>query len=106
MGRIQFTIASLLAVVLFVAVCVAALREASDLLQSGVLTLTLAALLISILFAVHRFESRRSQWLGFTVFGAAYVGLSLVQPIESRLITAGGLAYLILWFQAHRDRQT
>ena len=106
MKRIQFTIASLLAVVLLVAVGVAALREASGLWESGILTLTLAALLISILFAVHRLESRRAHWLGFTLFGAAYLGLSLVPSIEPRLITTGGLAYLILWFQTARDRRS
>jgi hypothetical protein len=106
MRRNRFTINSPLAAVLLVAVFVAALREASDLWESGILTLTLAALLISILFAVHRLRSRRAHWLGFILFGAAYDGLSLVPTIEFRLITTGGLAYLILSLETHRDRQT
>ena len=44
MRRIRFTIASLLVVVLLVAVGFAALREASDLWDSGVFTVTLAIL--------------------------------------------------------------
>ena len=94
MRRFRFTIASLLVVVLFVAVGFADLRESSDLWESGVFTLTLAALLISILLAVHRTESRRAFWIGFTLFGWIYLGLSLVPSIESRLITTKAFAYL------------
>ena len=94
MRRIRFTIASLLVVVLFVAVGFAALRESNDLWDSGVFTLTLAALLISILLAVHRTESRRAFWIGFALFGWIYLGLSLVPSIESRLLTTKALAYL------------
>ena len=65
MRRIRFTIASLLVVVLFVAVGFAALRESNDLWDSGLFTLTLAVLLVSILLAIHRTESRRAFWLGF-----------------------------------------
>ena len=54
MSRIRFNIASLLVVVLFVAVGFAALRESSEVWDSGVFTLTLAVLLVSILLAIHR----------------------------------------------------
>ena len=94
MRRIRFTIASLLVVVLFIGVGFAALRESNDLWDSGVFTLTLGVLLISILLAVHRTESRRAFWLGFALFGWIYLGLSLVPSIESRLITTKALAYL------------
>ena len=94
MKHIRFSIASLLVVVLFVAVGFAALEESSDLWESGVFTLTLAALLISILLAVHRTESRRAFWIGFALFGWIYLGLSLVPSIESRLITTKAFAYL------------
>jgi hypothetical protein len=94
MRRFRFTIASLLVVVLFVAVGFAALRESNETWNSGVFTLTLAALLISILLAVHRTESRQAFWLGFALFGWTYLGLSLVPSIESRLMTTKALAYL------------
>jgi hypothetical protein len=94
MRRIRFNIASLLVVVLFVAVGSAALRESSDLWESGVFTLTLAVLLMSIRLAVHGIERRRAFWLGFAVFGWIYLALSFMPSIESRLITTKVLAYL------------
>ena len=94
MKRIRFTIANLLVVVLFVAVGFAGLRESSDLWESGLLTLTLGALLISILLAVHRAESRRAFGIGFALFGWIYLGLTFMPSIESRLITNKALAYL------------
>jgi hypothetical protein len=94
MKRIRFTIASLLATVLIVAVGIAALRESDELWDSGVFTVTLAVLLVSILLAVHRTDTRRAFWIGFAVFGSGYLALSLVPSIESRLITTKALAYL------------
>ncbi len=94
MQRFRFNISSLLLVVLFVGVGFAALRESSDQWESGIFTLAIVALLISILFAVHRTESRQAFWLGFAVFGWIYLALSLVPSIESRLITTKALACL------------
>src|SRR5271166_2191782 len=94
MKHIRFSIASLLLVVLFVAAGFAALRESNETWNSGDFTLTLAALLISILLAIHRTESRRAFWIGFALFGWIYMGLSLVPSIESRLMTTKALAYL------------
>jgi len=94
MRRLRFSIANLLLVVLCSAVGFAVLRESSDLWESGLFTLTLGALLISMLLAVHRSESRRAFWFGFAVFGWTYLALSLVPSIESRLMTTKALAYL------------
>ena len=94
MSRIRFTIASLLVAVLLVAVGFAALRESDDLWDSGVFTLTLGVLLVSILLALHRTDSRRTFWIGFALFGWGYLGLSLVPSIETRLITTKALTYL------------
>jgi hypothetical protein len=101
MRKIRFNIASLLLVVLVAAVGCAALRESTDIWDSSVLTLTLAVLLMSVLLAYHRAEKGRAFWLGFAVFGWAYLGLSLVPSIESRLITTKALRYLD--FAANRD---
>ena len=78
MRRIRFTIASLLGVVLFVAVAFAALRAATDAWDSGVFGLTLGLLLTSVLLAVHRAGGRRAYWLGFALFGGTYLGASLI----------------------------
>jgi hypothetical protein len=107
MKRMRFNIASLLVVILVLGIGLAALRESSDVWESSLFTLTLAAqlssillsitvgvLLISILLAVHSFGSRRAFWLGFTPFGWIYLVLSQAPSIEHRLITTKALAYL------------
>jgi hypothetical protein len=94
MRRIRFSIASLLVVVLFLAVSTAALRESNEPWESGLFTLTLVILLTSVLLAIHRTASRRAFWVGFALFGWTYLALSLVPSIESRLATTKALAYL------------
>src|SRR5262249_41692936 len=61
---------------------------------STIFTLSVGALLISVLLAIHRTERRRAFWLGFAVFGVACLGLPQVPSIKSRLITTKALAYL------------
>jgi hypothetical protein len=94
MKRIRFNIAGLLGIILVLGVGFAALREASDLWESGVFTLTLGAMLTSILLAIHQAEKRRAFWIGFALFGSAYLGFALVPSIESRLITTKALTYV------------
>jgi hypothetical protein len=94
MKRIRFNIASLLIVILIVGVGFAALRESNNLWDSGLFTLTVGVLLISVLLAVHRKEATRAFWLGFVLFGWSYLAVSLVPPIESRLITTRTLTHL------------
>jgi hypothetical protein len=94
MRRFRFHLGTLVILVLLLGVSFAALRESNEIWDRSVLSLTLAVLLISILLAVHRTEKRRAFWLGFALFGSAYLGLSLVPSIEPRLITTKALAYL------------
>ncbi len=94
MRRFRFNIASLLLVVLLLGFGFAALRESSEGWDSGLFTVTLGTLLVSILLSIHRTESRRAFWLGFALFGSGYLGLSLIPSIESRLITSKALTYL------------
>ena len=94
MRYIRFNIASLLVTILIIGFGFAALRESNDLWDGRVMTLTLSVLLTSILFAVHRKESRRAFWLGFALFGWIYLGLALVPSMESRLLTRKVLVYL------------
>ena len=70
------------------------MRESSELWESGVFTLTIGVLLISILLAIHRTEKRRAFWPGFALCGSIYLALTLVPSIESRLITTKAFAYL------------
>jgi hypothetical protein len=94
MARIRFSISSLLGLVLFVAIAAAALRAASDLWDSGLLSATVALLVAAVLFALHRTGKRRAFWIGLCVFGWAYIGASLIPPVEARLATTKLLAYL------------
>ena len=94
MARPRFTIAGLLGMVVFLAVGLAALRAATDAWDSGVFGVTLTLLLTSLLLAVHRTERRRAYWIGFALFGWAYLVMSLVPPVEARLPTTKFLARL------------
>jgi hypothetical protein len=94
MRRFRFHLGTLVILVLFFGVGLAALRESNDTWDSGMFTLTLGVLLTSILLAIHRPEKRRVFWLGFALFGLTYLGLSLLPSIESTLITTTALAYL------------
>jgi hypothetical protein len=94
MRRFRFSIASLLGVVLLVAIAVAALRAATDPWDSGVFGVTLLTLLIAVLLTVHRTDRRRAYWLGFSLFGWAYLTASLIPAIEARLPTTKGFTLL------------
>jgi len=94
MRRFRFHLGTLVIVVLILGVSFAAIRESNEIWDSGVFTLTVGVLLTSVLLAIHRTESKRAFWLGFALFGVAYLGLCLIPPIEPRLITSKGLAYI------------
>jgi hypothetical protein len=92
--RPRTTIAGLIVIVTLVAVALAALRAADDAWDVGTFGLTLLILLASVLLAVHRRGRRRAYWLGFSLFGWAYLAMSLVPSVEARLPTSKGLAFL------------
>jgi hypothetical protein len=94
MRRFRFRIGTLLILIVFLGVGFAALRQANDLWDRGLFTLTLGVLLVSVLLAIHRHEGRRAFWIGFALFGWVYLGLTSIPTIESRLLTTQALAYL------------
>jgi hypothetical protein len=94
MRRFRFHLGTLLLLVLLVGVGVAALRESNETWDSGIFSITLGMLSISILLAIYRTEKRRAFWLGFALFGSAYLGYALVPSLEPRLITTKALAFL------------
>src|SRR4051812_45507302 len=94
MRHFRFSIASLLLVVLFVAVAFAALRRADDLWDSTIFSLPRGLLLAPVPLALPRAGGRRAFWLGFSLCGGVSLGASLIPPIEARLLTTRALAYL------------
>ena len=77
MRRFRFHLGTLVIFILLSSVGLAALRESNDIWDSNIFTLTLGVLLASILLAIHRAEKRRAFWIGFALFGSAYLALSL-----------------------------
>jgi di/tricarboxylate transporter len=94
MRYLRYNIASILGAIVCVAVGFAALREADDLWDSGLFSLTVGLLMVAVLLAVHRTGARRAFWIGFALFGWSYLSLSLIPSIDSRLITTKARAYL------------
>jgi hypothetical protein len=94
MKRLRFHIGTLVILVPLLGICFASLRESNQIWDSTIFTLILGVLLTSILLVIHCTESRRAFWLGFALFGSAYLGLSLIPSIGHRLITTKALHYL------------
>jgi hypothetical protein len=76
MRRFRFHLGTLLMLVLVLGVGFAALRESNEIWDSGLFSITLVVLLISTLLDFHRTEKQRAYWLGFALFGSAYLGHS------------------------------
>ena len=80
MRRFRFHIRTLVIVVLLLGVGFATLRESNETWDSSIFSLVLGVLPISILLAIHRTNHRTDQrqafWLGFALFGSAYLGFS------------------------------
>jgi len=94
MRRFRFHIGTLVILVLLLGVGFADLRESNETWDSSIFSLTLVVLSISILLAIHRTDQRQAFWLGFALFGSAYLGVSLIPSIEPRLITTKELTFL------------
>lgn len=94
MRRFRFRLGTLVILVLVLGVSFAALRESNETWDSIIFSMTLGVLFISVLLAVNRTGQRRVFWLGFSLFGSAYLGFSLVPSIEPRLITTKTLTFL------------
>src|ERR1700722_5210451 len=94
MPRLRYNITGALGAILFVAGGFAALREADELWDSWLFSLTLGLLLFAVLLAAHRTGDRRAFWIGFALFGWGYLSLSLIPSTEPRLIATKAISYL------------
>ena len=63
MRRFRFHLGTLVILILFSGVGLAALRESNDKWDSSIFTLTLVVLVTSIPLAIHRAEKRRAFWM-------------------------------------------
>src|SRR5262245_46171736 len=93
MSRPRISLAGLMALVLFVAVGIAALRNSSEMWAGVMLLATLGMLASSILGIVYRTDGRRAWWLGFALFGWGYFALAYLPGVRPKLPTTGLLAY-------------
>ena len=84
MHHLRFKIAGALGAIFFVAVGFAALREADELWDSWLFSLTLGLLLVAVLLAAHRIGAGRTFWIGFALFGWGYLSLSLTRISDLR----------------------
>ena len=73
----RFTIRSLMCSFIALAIAFAALRNADDYWSGGVLLVTLVLMATAVLGVVYERGTSQAGWLGFLVFGGAYLGLSL-----------------------------
>lgn len=94
MARFRFSIRSLLVLIMFAAVGIAALRQASPFWDSATCTLALGLFITAPLWAIHRSGRRRAFWVGFALCGWAYIVASLVPAVEPRLLTTHAFAFL------------
>lgn len=89
----QFSIKALLGLAAFVAAACAALLNASEWWASATCTITLVVLLVAVLRSVFRRGPSRAFWLGFAIFGWAYVLLTFwpqsdpTSPCQRHLLT-------------------
>jgi hypothetical protein len=76
MRRFRFSIASLMTLVVFVAVSLAALRYVSPLWARALFSITWGILLAAVIGIIYRDGRRRAFWVGFALFGFGYLALS------------------------------
>ena len=88
MTRLRFTLAQLMATVIFIGLGFAALRSASRLGASAVFTLTVAVLSAAILGAMARRGRARMTWAGFALFGWIYLGTTFGPWADGNGVTA------------------
>jgi hypothetical protein len=92
----QFSLRGLLLFVAALSLALGAMHYATAAWAIGAVNLTVLVLLISAAFAVGTRGDRRSFWLGFAVFGSAYLvaTMSFAPEFVERLATSKAAAFL------------
>jgi hypothetical protein len=87
----RISLATMMSIVVFAAIAFTAMLGGNDAWGSVIIFVTLGAFLVSILGIVHRRERQRAWWLGFFLFGSAYLVVAftpLLAAVETNLPTA------------------
>ena len=94
---VRFSLATLMSVVAVAAFIVAALRFASAFWASAAFTLSVAVLLFSLLAVVFRRDASRAFWVGYLLFGWAYLAIVFgpwfSSNVRDHLLTSKILGY-------------
>lgn len=85
--RPRVSIRRMLALIVAFAVALAALRSPSNFWANTLFTLTLAALVVSVINVVYSRARVRAFWVGFLIAGSAYFLLHWVPPFGDRLVS-------------------
>ena len=73
MTRLRFTLAQLMAMVLYLGFGFAALRNADEFWASAAYTLAITLIAVALVGAFARNDKARTPWVGFAVFGWTYL---------------------------------
>jgi hypothetical protein len=76
MGKFRFTISALMGLVVAAAIGFAALREGSEAWASVTFTATAIILLMALPLLIYSRGAIRAAWVGFTLFGWAYLAFA------------------------------
>jgi hypothetical protein len=88
MTRLCFTLAQLMAILLYLGFALAALRNADDVWASATYTLAIILIAAALVGAVVRKGGARTTWTGFAVFGWTYLLVVQLPPWDF-----GGLGF-------------
>ena len=108
MMRLRYSLASLMGLVLFCAVAMAALRQADQVWASLLFSGAIVVLGTAVLAAVFARGARRGFWVGFCAFGWAYLALAFAPGFESDIRPRLMTAYLLdqLYGRLHTQEPT
>jgi hypothetical protein len=92
MGRLRFTLAQLMGIVIYLGFGFAALRNADAMWASAAYTLAIILIAASLVGALALSGRARTPWLGFAVFGWTYLLIVHLPAWET-----GGLGFGPIW---------
>ena len=106
MYKLQYSVRTLLACVLLLAIAFEALSSESDLWTTTITTLTVLVLLAAALGAIVRRGGDRACWIGFALFAWAHFAIVTVPVLHDRLGVWLWTTQSIGWFQVFQQQQS